>query len=51
MQHYKYVMPKYSYKELTNNVKFTFSVGNTTHTVLNKYWVKTNGIDDTKYDI
>ena len=50
MQHYRYLIPKYSYKGLTNKVRFTFSVGDTTQAVKNKYWVKANGIDDTKYD-
>ena len=36
---------------MTNNVRYTFSVADTTRVVYNKYWAQQIGIDGTKYNI
>ena len=49
LQHHKYMMPTYFYKEIWQTILgFTFSTGDTTHIVYNQELSKTNGIGDTK---
>ena len=36
---------------MTSNVKFTFSVDDTTHVIYNEYWARQIRIGDTNYNI
>ena len=51
LQHYKPTMSRFTLlQRMTNNVRLTFSVGDTTRALLHLEVNKTNRIDDTKYN-
>jgi hypothetical protein len=49
LQHCTSILPKFSIQGMTNNVRFTFSVGDTIRTVSKWVLSKTNRIGDTTY--